>query len=56
MRLRTHLIFTDVSEEYIDLDQQQVTTMSERKIEVEDKNTEVDPMPMGTGKGGKKEP
>lgn len=48
--------FTDGLEECIDLDQLQVTKMSERKIELENKDTEVDPMPMGTGKGGKKEP
>lgn len=48
--------FTDGLEECIGLDKLQVTKISEKKIELENKDTEVDPMPMGTGKGGKKEP
>ena len=48
--------FTDGLEESIDLDQLQVTKMNEMKIELENKDTEVDPIPMGIGKGGKKEP
>lgn len=48
--------FTEGLEECIDLDQLQVTKIKEVKIELENKDAEIDPIPVGSGKGGKAEP
>ncbi len=48
--------FTEGLEECIDLDQLQVTKVKEVKIELENKDAEIDPIPVGSGKGGKAEP
>lgn len=48
--------FTDGLEECIDLDQLQVVKMDERKIELENKDSEIDPIPVSSGKGGKQKP
>lgn len=48
--------FTEGLEECIDLDQLQVTKVKEVKIELENKDAEIAPIPVGSGKGGKAEP
>lgn len=48
--------FTAGLENCIDLDQLQVIKREERKIELEDGDTKIDPIPVGSGKGGKEEP
>ena len=48
--------FTDGLDECIDLDQLQVTKMNERRIELENMDAEIDPIPVSSGKGGKQEP
>ena len=48
--------FTEGLEECIDLDQLQVTKIKEVKIELENKDAEIDPIPVGSGKSGKAEP
>lgn len=48
--------FTEGLLDAIDLDQIQVTKMNEVKIELENKDTEIDPIPIAGGKGGKHEP
>lgn len=48
--------FTEGLEECVDLDQLQVTKIKEVKIELENKDAEIDPIPVGSGKGGKAEP
>lgn len=48
--------FTEGLEECIDLDQLQVTKIKEAKIELENKDAEIEPIPVGSGKGGKAEP
>lgn len=48
--------FTEGLEECIDLDQLQVTKIKEVKIELENKDAEIDPIPVGSGRGGKAEP
>lgn len=40
----------------VDLDQVQVVKIGEHQIELENKDTEIDPIPVGTGKPGKPEP
>ena len=47
--------FTDGLIESIDLDQVQVTKMGDAKFALEDTDTEIDPIPMGSGSGGKAE-
>ena len=48
--------FTEGLEECVDLDQLQVTKIKEVKIELENKDAEIDPIPVGSGKGGKSQP
>lgn len=48
--------FTAGLEECIDLDQLQVAKIKEVAIELENTDTEIDPIPVGSGKGGKTEP
>ncbi len=48
--------FTEGLEECVDLDQLQVTKIKEVKIELENKDAEIEPIPVGSGKGGKSEP
>lgn len=48
--------FTAGLEECIDLDQLQVAKIKEVAIELENTDTEIDPIPVGSGKGGKAEP
>lgn len=48
--------FTEGLIEAIDLDQVQVTKGIETKIELENKNSEIDPIPVEDSKGGKHEP
>lgn len=48
--------FTSGLIEAIDLDQMQVTKLGDAKIALENTNAEIDPIPMGKGKGGKSKP
>lgn len=48
--------FTSGLIEAIDLDQMQVTKLGDAKIELENTDAEIDPIPMGKGKGGKIDP
>ena len=48
--------FTEGLEECIDLDNIQVAKIKEVRIELENKNAEIDPIPVGSGKEGKAEP
>ena len=48
--------FTEGLTEAIDLDQVQVTKMGDAKFALENTDTEIDPVPMGNGAGGKAEP
>lgn len=48
--------FTEGLEECIDLDNLQVAKIKELNIELENKNAEIDPIPVGSGNGGKAEP
>lgn len=48
--------FTSGLIEAIDLDQMQVTKLGDAKIALENTDAEIEPIPMGKGKGGKSEP
>lgn len=48
--------FTSGLIEAIDLDQMQVTKLGDAKIALENTDAEIEPIPMGKGKGGKREP
>lgn len=48
--------FTSGLIEAIDLDQMQVTKLGDAKIALENTNAEIEPIPMGKGKGGKIKP
>lgn len=48
--------FTSGLIEAIDLDQMQVTKLGDAKIALENTDVEIEPIPMGKGKGGKSEP
>lgn len=48
--------FTSGLIEAIDLDQMQVTKLGDAKIALENTDAEIEPFPMGKGKGGKSEP
>lgn len=48
--------FTSGLIEAIDLDQMQVTKLGDAKIALENTDAEIEPIPMGKGKGGKNEP
>lgn len=48
--------FTKGLEECIDMEQMQVSKMAEHTIVLENQNTEIDPIPVGSGQGGKHEP
>lgn len=48
--------FTKGLEECIDMEQVQVSKMAEHTIVLENQNTEIGPIPVGSGQGGKHEP
>lgn len=48
--------FTKGLEECIDMEQVQVSKMAEHSIMLENQNTEIAPIPVGSGQGGKREP
>ena len=48
--------FTEGLEECIDLDQIQTVKVAEHNAELENKDTEIDPIPVGASKGGKQTP
>lgn len=48
--------FTEGLEDCIDLDQIQTVKVAEHNAELENKDTEIDPIPVGVGKGGKQTP
>lgn len=48
--------FTEGLEECIDLDQIQTVKVAEHNAELENKDTEIDPIPVGAGKGDKQTP